>query len=44
MKVMSVLPAPKSEGTVDISLAGVTVDLRVVFRYNFIQNLQISKM
>ena len=31
---MSVLPAPKSEGTVDISLTGVTVDLRVVLRYN----------
>jgi len=32
VKVMSVIPAPKSEGTVDISLTGVTVDLRVVLR------------
>merc|ERR1719193_333725 len=32
VKVMSKIPAAKSEGTVDISLTGVTVDLRVVLR------------
>ena len=36
---MSVLPAPKSEGTVDISLTGVTVDLRVVLRYKMIYRM-----
>ena len=29
---MSALPAPTSEGTVEISLKGVTVDLTVVLR------------
>jgi len=32
VRVMSVVPAPKSEGTMDIGLTGVTVDLTVVLR------------
>jgi len=38
VKVMSVIPAAKSEGTMDISLTGVTVDLHVVLRATPLKN------
>ncbi|XP_023319732.1 uncharacterized protein LOC111694907 isoform X2 [Eurytemora carolleeae] len=38
VRVMSALPAPTSEGTVEISLTGVTVDLTVVLRAKPVKN------
>jgi len=38
VRVMSVIPAPKSEGRMDISLTGVTVDLFVVLRATPVKN------
>jgi len=38
VRVMSAIPAPKSEGTMDIALTGITVDLLVTLRTKPVRN------